>query len=340
MEKEIYYPNNLINEYLDDQNKFDLLIKDLEQLKNHTSKGFPVKILATASYKPLDLDSRKADPTRQFMHIHQTCTSLVNKYITSTKIKALNLIDGFFDSYNNSNHLICCFIGRYSIELNSLVFRINSKLTKLYNANNNDWLTNGESFFWEIFRANFGSKDERFKDNIRKYEKFSNKKMMPLDLTKSMEILSNNNDSFKNLSDEYDYFSEYVHHNIQSITSNISGHRITDTPIMTSEGVLIPAGNTIEEYHYPQTRHHRILNIALYTFQKHISYLLSVLDEFPFSPFSKELCFEKTGNPNGARSIPPEQNQNSFNDSLKKTGRNQKCHCGSNKKYKNCCMNR
>ena len=142
------------------------------------------------------------------------------------------------------------------------------------------------------------------------------------------------------MSDEYDYFSEYVHHNIQSITSNISGRRITDTPIMTSEGVLIPAGNTIEEYRYPQTRHHRILNIALYTFQKHISYLLSVLDEFPFSPFSKELCIEKTGNPNGARSIPPERNQNSFNDSLKKTGRNQKCHCGSNKKYKNCCMNK
>ncbi len=337
MEKDLYYPNDLTNIYLDDQKNFDLLSKDLENLKNDILRDFPA-IIHSPSFKPLDLDSRKEDPTRQFKHIHQMCIPLVKKYIISTKVKVLNLIDGFNDSYKKSNHLICFFLARYSIELNSIVHRINIELTRFHNADNKDWLTKGESFFWEIFRANFGSRHDRFKDVIRKYENISKKKMMPLDLNKSMEILSKNNDSFKNLSDEYDFFSDYVHHNAPSITSTVSAHTHIDKPTLTIDGLILPKGTYIEEYKYPQTRHHRLLHIALYSFKKHIFYLLGVLEEFPFSPFSEELRIEKTGHPSGYGFRPFKQNQNKFNDKLEKTGRNQRCPCGSNKKFKNCCM--
>ena len=275
MDEDQYIPNDLTIEVLDNKNNFDKLIKELKSLKKNLLNDFPLDLVAPGHYTPLDLESRKEDALRQFKHIHVNCIPLVKRYKSCSKIKILNLIDGFIDSYKNSNHLICCFLARYSIELNSIVYRIRNELIRLHKSDDNDWLTKGQSFFWLVFRANWGSRQESFKKIMRKYETVSKDKTFPLDLNKSMQTLSGNK-LFESLSEEYDFFSEYVHHNIHSINVNISDHQKIDQPFF-KDGMFHQPGHTIEMYRYPQKRHHRILNIALFSFKKHIIFLSNII---------------------------------------------------------------
>ena len=149
-----------------------------------------------------------------------------------------------------------------------------------------------------------------------------------------------NNKEFNSVNDEYDWLSEFVHHNGFSIFATQSKSAKLEKHTMTHEGIIVPAGLYVDRYEYPQERHLPIFNISLHSFAKHMQFLSKEIDNIPSSPFTTEFLLKETGNPYGVAKLDGLKiNTTSRNENnTQKIGRNDKCICGSGKKYKNCCL--
>lgn len=101
-------------------------------------------------------------------------------------------------------------------------------------------------------------------------------------------------------------------------------------------------GGTITEYRYPiPKKTDQAIDGTIEGFVADVRASWRTLHDLPDTPYSPEQCEQFTGNPLGIQRLdePKDRRAKRLAKVIeRKVGRNELCPCGSEKKYKHCCL--
>ena len=271
----------------------------------------------------LDLASRNGQPSRQVKYLHQ--------------IKTVSLIDGYLLSANSSNVYGIYLFARTLLELSAFLCEVSHRLETIRRKPDSNWKPKGEEFFGVLVRARFGTSDPKNLSHLAKFG-YAESKFKPLNVVHSLKTLAAD-EQFKHLASHYDELCDMVHHNLSSQVAASVGFKVASSASVAPGGapLLMTEAGPVTRYEYPLTR----------KTQKAVADTLSIvgdslracvrwLNSFPRTPFSDDHLTLHTGNSLGVTLLggPP---TGRTEIATGKTGRSEKCPCGSGIKYKHCC---
>ena len=323
-------------------NQIKTHIQTIHDRQQKLAADFRNAIDVPASLTRLDLESRKDDKTRQFMHIHQNCWNIVWDLQVSCMMRTLLTLDSYLALYNAKVGLALYYPARSMMELHGLILNIHDRLNRCVTGETSDWYSRGESFFKYANRARYGTRDPEL-IKLLVDTGVSKKTLEPIH-SKDCEEALFSREEFREDRTAYARLCDYVHTNSQGFFAGVQGHFESDH-ITTRNGQILafPVPTLISRYQYPVDS--GFLNAAYFTskiMDIHSKGALSAIELIPRTPYSEPEIERHTGTSHGFTWIPcssEEKRSLSFKKEAIKAGRNDPCPCGSGKKYKYCHLN-
>lgn len=297
--------------------------------------------LPEAAFK-LDLESRAPDQTRMVKHLQQLCLLHATAFVRSNQIKLLHMIDAYLKMAQGRNPSGVYACARSLLEFNAFLYEVQRRLAEASSGDEKNWRPRGEAFFKQIVRARFGTSDPQMRKLLID-SKIPKSCLDPLNIMNCIKTLSSEPE-FSDISQRYNCLCDYVHHNLSSQTISNEGTFVSDVARSKSGGevhtlMTVP----VTRYAYPaESKADKSINDTISGAVLDQEAAVVWLNECRDSPFTADELIKWTGSEFGVVEIRDrsELSRRKAEFGAAKVGRNDPCPCGSNKKYKNCCLRR
>lgn len=300
-----------------------------EKLKHQLSK--PIELPETAT--KIDYGFRLNDKVGMFRYLHQTNLVHIGHFKSANLVKLAELSDGYLSMISQRNAAGINLFSRSALELTAFLYDVKERLVAITNKDDSDWRAKGEEFFSTIVRARFGTTNPNVLKEIQ--SDVSKKNLDPINIKKSIAELLNS--EHKDIALEYDILCDFVHHNYSSTTISSQGYRHSNTATFGNSIFVTSRDALVISYGYPSGGGvEGCIERTAELFGKCIKTCMDIIGQIPEFTFSKEKILEMTGNEFGMR-VETVSNPTMFKLN-KNVGRNEKCPCGSGKKFKYCCL--
>lgn len=253
----------------------------------------------------LEIESRAGDDRRIYMHIVQMCTLHMAHFVASNRIKHIYLIEGFLFACGHGNPPALYAASRAMFEHNAFLHQVQKRLGETFDqANEKNWRPCGEKYFGLTVRARFATSDPE-KLGALTAAGFSPRRLKPFNITECVRALKTV-DGHGDAKTRYAYLSDFVHHNLGSVSTTVSGRRTTDFVDYGSGGILSAQEGQWLQYRYPIVAGAAPDQAALAPdFVRDLEACQTWINSMPHMPFSKELNLRHTGHELAAAIIYP-----------------------------------
>jgi len=248
----------------------------------------------------LDYGARRGSRVRVFTFLHQMCTLHRESFARSTQIKHLYLIDAFLEMAKAENPIALYAIARSMFELDAFLHEVRARLqnTTLY-VTDQTWQPLGEKFFGLIVRARYATTVPGYLDLLSS-QGVPASRLKPFNIMHCVRGLAAE-PGHSDAEVRYNALCDFVHHNLGTMTTTISGSGVSDAARSAGGGMIVSDGEmTISQYEYPvRGAGDRALDELALGFLNDVRACLEWLNGTPWSPFDSEMITRMTGTPLG-----------------------------------------
>jgi hypothetical protein len=287
----------------------------------------------------LDLNSRRESEVRQFKHLHQNSFILAGDLLTACQLRLVLLLDGYLSLVDSKNGLPMFGVTRSIMEMNGLLLLLKKRLSKFRNGDTADWRSRGEGFFSYLVRARYGTRDSDLVKQLLS-NGFSKSSLEPIH-SKDCEDALFSDPEFSIDKPIFGILNDLVHTNVQGYNFGIPSWHESNSVWFGNSVIMLPEPVPVIRYQYPAPeKQDAALKLTADPTCRHVNSILELIKNFPMSPFSETEVIEKTGSKHLGRIIESKVIPRTKTKAiLNGVGRNNRCPCGSGRKFKHCCLN-
>jgi len=259
------------------------------------------------------------------------------------RIKLVCSIDSYIVAIQSGNPLIIFLTSRYILEYAATVEWMFAELSTILATNFRDIEGRGGRFLSTLLRARNSSSDPALSALLKGYG-LSKSAGEPILIKYAIEALAKV-DGFETVASDYDYLSNICHHNGAAHRLFHRGFRKTNVVYPPGQPAVV---TRVPEFavtlRYPAVRATNVAKVAaagmVFHCARHASARLRNMPLIPFSPDEAKIISNgKLADPLNYTPVKNREDRERVIRSFTATiGRNDRCSCGSGKKYKICCL--
>jgi hypothetical protein len=253
----------------------------------------------------------------------------------ASQVKHLYLLDSYIDMARRENPLAIYMAARSMLEFNAFLHEVSVRLREASSLATENWLDGGRQFFGIIVRARFATSRSDYKALLQK-EGLPEDLQKPFRVGKCIKELATEAD-YREVGSRYEFLCDFVHHNLASGTAANAGSTVADAAFSSGGGMIfLPSPGTVTQYEYPVPKKAKVaIESTAAGFLQDGQGCVRWINEMPGSPYSQEAIQTFTGTELGFTTFTP---QAPARGTKLHVSRNDRCPCGSGRKYKKCCL--